>query len=294
MSIRSELIDAARAAKSGSFKTREARSLAAGQLADFLKAENIQIREVSKLKPAHVVAWIQKQKAAGISLRTMQNRVSSVRQILTAAGFDRRAQSEALTCRALGINGASRDGTRKAISCQEYQERRALVKDAGVGCVLDLQKDLGLRQQEGIMARIDVLTRWERELRQGGKITVVDGTKGGRVRSTLVLDREQALQTVRNAIKQAESTRGMLIACPGLKEAKNRFNNHARAAGFKGMCSPHAIRYAFAQESIRRYEAVGVTHREAVLLTSRDLGHGDGRGRWIEKVYCRDGGSAAE
>ena len=36
-----------------------------------------------------------------------------------------------------------------------------------------------------------------------------------------------------------------------------------------------------------RYEAQGFSHKDALAQTSQDLGHGDGRGRYIEQVYSR-------
>ncbi|EIQ7941507.1 DNA-binding protein, partial [Salmonella enterica subsp. enterica serovar Typhimurium] len=33
------------------------------------------------------------------------------------------------------------------------------------------------------------------------------------------------------------------------------------------------------------YEEQGLSHKEALAVTSTDLGHGDGRGIYIEQVY---------
>ncbi|EAN4952917.1 DNA-binding protein, partial [Salmonella enterica] len=37
--------------------------------------------------------------------------------------------------------------------------------------------------------------------------------------------------------------------------------------------------------AIRYYEEQGLSHKEALAVTSTDLGHGDGRGIYIEQVY---------
>ncbi len=292
-SIRQNLRELARAVPGGD-RSLTSRLVATRQLSDYLHDKNIRIREVAHLKPAHIAGWVEKMKSAGLSLRTMQGRVSHIRQIMTAAGFDRRAQSEAMSCKALGIAGASRDGTRGAISEAGYQERLAKVEDPGVRSALELQHDLGLRQEEAIEARSDSLARWERQLREGSKVTITDGAKNGRYRECLVLDRERAHQTVKIALQRAQSNRGVLVGKPTLKQAKDRFNNVTRKAGFEDMTSPHTIRYKFAQDSIKRYEAAGLSHREALKLTCRDLGHGDGRGRWVKQVYCRGAIDAVE
>ncbi|MBQ3300601.1 MAG: hypothetical protein IJH04_00345 [Eggerthellaceae bacterium] len=55
----------------------------------------------------------------------------------------------------------------------------------------------------------------------------------------------------------------------------------------------HALRYTFAHDQYRLYRAEGSSHRETLAALSKDLGHGDGRGRWVKIVYLR-GMDAAE
>ena len=49
----------------------------------------------------------------------------------------------------------------------------------------------------------------------------------------------------------------------------------------------HSLRYAFARDQLAGYQAQGYSLDEARALTSMDLGHGDGRGRYVERVYSR-------
>jgi hypothetical protein len=49
----------------------------------------------------------------------------------------------------------------------------------------------------------------------------------------------------------------------------------------------HALRYAWAREHMDAYLAEGIPIGEAMARTSMDLGHGDGRGRWVKMVYLR-------
>lgn len=284
MSFRSESVEAARNA-GGSFKTVEARSQIMRQLADYLQSANIQIRHVGDLKEKHVASWLKACKDAGLKDRTLHNRLAAIRGVLREAGFTKRA--DALLTKSFGIAKASRDGSRTAIPDNLYKEKLANVGDQGVKMALALQRDLGLRQREAVMARADTLRRWLRELRDDRKVQVLEGTKGGRPRSTLVVDHARAYSTVSAALKIAEENNGRLVKARGLKEAIDRFNNQARAAGFVGMHSPHSLRYAYARASVDRYKAHGLSEREALACTSMDLGHGDGRGRWIERVYLR-------
>ena len=287
MSLRTEVVSAARKS-GGSFKTVEARSQIGKQLCDYLKEQNIQIKSLADLKEKHLQGFIARGKAAGITDRTNQNRLSAIRSVLRSAGLSRKAAG--LTTKKFGIEKASRDGSRAAISRTDFEQRLAQVKDPGVHAVLVMQRELGLRQLEAIMGgRPDTLERWEKELTTGAcRICIGEGTKGGRPRETLPVDKEKALAAIRTAKAVAASQPGgRLIEAKGLKEAVDRFNNQARAAGFTGDFSPHTVRYSFAQDSVARYEAAGFSHREALAFTSLDLGHGDGRGRWVEQVYCR-------
>jgi len=49
----------------------------------------------------------------------------------------------------------------------------------------------------------------------------------------------------------------------------------------------HALRYAFVRARVDAYLQNGIPMAEALARTSMDLGHGDGRGRWVKSVYLR-------
>ena len=59
------------------------------------------------------------------------------------------------------------------------------------------------------------------------------------------------------------------------------WHNHLRDAGLTGEYSSHSLRYAGAQDAIRYYEEQWLSHKEVLAVTSTDLGHGDGRGKYI-------------
>jgi hypothetical protein len=67
----------------------------------------------------------------------------------------------------------------------------------------------------------------------------------------------------------------------------DRLHNEARALGLKDKETMHSLRYAFAQDQLVRYESHGFSKEEALALVSCDLGHGDGRGRYVEQVYIK-------
>jgi hypothetical protein len=118
-------------------------------------------------------------------------------------------------------------------------------------------------------------------------VRVIFGTKGGRPRDVRPADPARALAVVRAARELASRQGGVLITRPGEREAMNRYKNTMTAAGFVGRESGHSLRYAFARDQLAHYQAQGFSRDEARALTSCDLGHGDGRGRYVERVYSR-------
>jgi len=104
-----------------------------------------------------------------------------------------------------------------------------------------------------------------------------------------------ALLAIRDAIAVLESTgRRYLVAradgstTASLLQASNIYRNLCHRAGTQS----HSARYAFAQERVRAYrEQQGYSRREARAAASQDLGHGDGRGRYVASVYVRNDSS---
>ena len=270
----------------GSFKTREARRLAASRFARFLQAANIQVREVAHIKGRHITAFVENRLAAGIGSRTIQNELSALRSVLRLSG--RAKLADQIDNRSLGVASASRDGTKIAISERRFLSLHAQVarRDAGVAAVVQLQRALGLRAEEAVKA-CKSLSTWERQILADLPIRVVFGTKGGRPRDVRAADTARAQAAIANALAIIGKNRGVLISKPNEKEAMTRYRNVMTAAGFVGKESGHSLRYAFAQEQIRNYLRQGYNHKESLALTSMDLGHGDGRGRYIAQVYSR-------
>ena len=60
-------------------------------------------------------------------------------------------------------------------------------------------------------------------------------------------------------------------------------------AGLVGEDSNHGLRRLFAHRQVVHYLQSGLSREEALARLSNDLGHGDGRGRWVENNYLRGG-----
>lgn len=250
-------------------------------------AQNVQIRRVEQLKAWHIEDYVRERLAQGITKRSLQNEMAAVRCILKQAGRDRLAQSERLNNRSLGLSGASRNGTKQAITQEHYSDvlETARAKDPGMAAALELSRLMGLRSQEAVQS-VQSLKTWRQALDRGDtRLTVVFGTKGGRPRETIILDAVAVRKALDNALAVAEDRRSRLIDKPDLKTAMKYWHSQASRLGLTGTYSPHSLRYAWAQDAIRHYLAQGFCEREALAMAAMDLGHGDGRGRYVAQVY---------
>ena len=119
---------------------------------------------------------------------------------------------------------------------------------------------------------------------------VVEGTKGGRPREVHPANLDRALIAIQHAQQALQGsgqrylvTRADGTAASHLRQAMAVYRNVCYRAGVQS----HSARYAFAQERMQAYRTQGYSEREARVATSQDLGHGDGRGRYIASVYVR-------
>lgn len=238
----------------------------------------------------HLRSYFDVRIAEGIQARTLQNEASHLRGILRAVGRNAVANEPKLTNAALGINGGSRIGKKRAMTAEEldcFVQLSNKLKRPGIGALLCLEWHLGLRGNEAIHAPVDTLERWDDELGRSGKIIVLAGAKGGRTRTVNICDVDAAQKAVRNALAIAREQGEFLVArrdgkpVGGLKQARCIYHSWCQRNGIV----PHAARYAFAQAQFATYRRKGYGKREALIAVSRDLGHGDGRGRWIKMVY---------
>jgi len=277
---------------SGSFKTLDARKQIARRLVTYFhKKMNIQIRDASQIKISQIERYIQARKAERISARTLQNEMSAIRRILEEAGRERMLAEKRMSNQALGIANAPRDGKKTAITEDKYHQLllSAEERDAGFAACSRLGRELGLRMAEAVRSTQSVPT-WLDRLEAGkNKLTVIYGTKGKRVRDVTIhaIHRERVLAAVKNAYEVMNAQNGKLIDRPNLKQAMYRASNEARANGLESKESFHALRYSFARAQYAEYLRQGFSEREALSLTSVDLGHGDGRGYYIKRVYLK-------
>lgn len=221
---------------------------------------------MAQIKVRHIESYIHERLAQGIGKRTLQNEMASLRAVLHQAGRKQVAEHERLTNKSLGLSGASRNGTRQAITPEHYCNvlEVARVKDSGLASALELARLLGLRSQEAVQS-VQSLKTWKQAVEHGDtRLTVVFGTKGGRPRETVILDSGALRKSLDNAQAVAEDRHCRLIDKPDLKSAMDYW--HYQAARIGLTCA-------------------GIQRKEALAMVAMDLGHGDGRGRYVAQVY---------
>ncbi|MBA4714497.1 MULTISPECIES: integrase domain-containing protein [Citrobacter] len=273
----------------GSFKTVDDRIHIVQRFSRHLRSLNIQIQRVEQIKVRHIECYIQARLAQKIGKRTLQNEMAALRGVLQQAGRKQVAEHERLTNKALGLAGASRNGTNRAITPEHYQQVLASArdKDAGLAATLELARLMGLRSQEAVQC-CQSLKAWKQALERGEtRLTVVFGTKGHRPRGTVIQDAGAMKKVLDSALAVAEERNGRLIDRPNLQKAMSYWRGELAEAGLTGTYTPHSLRYAWTQDAISHYLAQGFSDKEALALTAMDLGHGDGRGRYVAQVYGR-------
>ncbi|EBJ4736905.1 DNA-binding protein [Salmonella enterica subsp. arizonae serovar 40:z4,z23:-] len=273
----------------GSYQTVDNRIHIVQRFSKHLRALNIQIQRVAQIKVRHIECCIQARLAQQIGKRTLQNERAALRSVLQQAGRQQVAEHERMTNKSLGLSGASRNGTNRAITPEYYCKvlEAARDKDAGLAATLELARLMGLRSQEAVQC-CQSLKTWKQALERGEtRLTVVFGTKGHRPRETIIQDTGAVKKALDNALAVAEQRNGRLIDLPSLQQAMNYWRKEIAQAGLTGIYTPHSLRYAWTQDALRHYLAQGFSDREALALTSMDLGHGDGRGWYVVQVYGR-------
>ena len=277
------------ATQGGSHDTRHERSLHIQRFAQFLQDKNIQIRTVDQIKTTQIESYVSSQLENGKSKRSLQNEMASLRAVLRTAGREKMVESERLSNKSLGLAGASRAGTNRAMEPQEFEKAHADLRNRGShqeAAALGLMYNLGLRLKEAVRAS-ESLKTWEKQISKGDRVTVIYGTKGGRPRDVQISDREKALFAVREALATLDPKTGRLINGAGgtLDSARNRLDNQLRGALKELNLSAHSARYAFAQSQVDHYLEEGFSKKDALAQASMDLGHGSDRYRYIGQVY---------
>lgn len=270
----------------GASLTRARASSTWRALAKFAKEKKM-ILSPEKMTSKQLMRFVEYRIEAGISARSIQNEVSHIRRSLEGSGRDLgdlKDKKNNWSGHRLKVPVGSRIGGKPPADKAAVE----LVTREDIRAAFALQAAIGLRMREAIQAGPS-LRMWERELvhasslGRGAFLRVTEGTKGGRPRSVWLAPEQ--IPGVLKAVKDASGQviDGRLIQAQSLAAAARACERAALAAGFE----THGLRRAWAVEQFARYVQDGLDRSQALKLLSNDLGHGDGRGRWVENNYLR-------
>lgn len=284
----SHSLSQASARAAGSTLTRQARDQTLGRFQAVMAATGFnQLRSAGDIAGRHLSTYVASRQQDGVSPRTLQNEMSHLRAVVR----DQVASNKDLSNQALGIAGGSRIGNKTAVTGDELRswadQARGLGRP-GIAAALEVQRELGLRSQEVVRASAEQLRAWSREAQDVGRVTVIRGTKGGRIRDTTVPAPDRTVAVLERAAAVAEAQGGHLIVRANgsparLRSATTTYRSYLHRHGIDS----HRCRYAYAREVYQHHRDQGHSHRAAAARLSMDLGHGDGRGRYVTSVYLR-------
>ena len=236
-------------------------------------------------------------RATVVSARCVQLEASHLRRAISGSGRelgDVRDPKNPWSSARMGVPEGSRIGGKAAADPTRYESARHRMPDdikAGVGLI----NAIGLRMKESAMAK-DSLEGWRGELakpesrERGVYLHIIDGCKGGRPRWVFVPPgRVDLVVAAVAAAAQSVSKCGNVIDAENLKDALKRFSNCMSRLELTGDNSVHGLRRAFAQSQYAYYREAGMSEALALKRLSQDLGHGDGRGRWVANNYLLGG-----
>lgn len=221
-----------------------------------------------------------------VTKRTVQNEAAHIRRALRGAGrvdfVDDKCGSKAI-----GVPSASRIGHGKVIDLAVLQVAMGKAREDTRAIIL-LSHAIGLRGREAIQSG-ESLREWKRSIAAGQPVTVRYGTKGGRVRSVyLCPEKAAAAAEAVDAALEVLKKQAHLVDSSNLKAALATNHKRLKQIGIDGENSLHSLRRGFGMTQYDYYRNdLQLTDKVALQRLSNDLGHGDGRGRWVFNCYLR-------
>jgi hypothetical protein len=294
-SIRAAFMDAALSEGKKSTRTRVERHRLFARLEAFAKEHRFHQMTPQTMTLKQVKMFIDST-CETASPRAMQNIMSHIRTAVRGAGRAHVADSPEWGNKALNLESEPGDRTGQHRALSESELQAAYAKAATLGApgrelvaLAELQRSIGLRAQEAVQSA-GSLAAWKAALEGGRPLLVSKGTKGGRARTTVIPEplRERAQRAVDAALALSRENGGKLVPSTSLKGALDRYSHACVDVGLRGDASSHALRVSFAHDAYHAYIKQGYAEAAALSALSCDLGHGDGRGRYVKGIYCRE------
>lgn len=282
--------------RGGAKKTRSTRTSYGREFVDFCLWNEYPMSDIRFIRAEWVEAWIHQLKEIGLSTATINNKVSCIRALARTRGVDMKAVGLE-NSRSLGLEKRSRAGTKVPVTDEVFDgaiESAMKMGEVGFACALKLERYLGIRGQEALMSThsLEKFARQAKQItnREGEKIQIKDGTKGGRPRYVQVIGEyaEETFRAILDALECAKDHRGFLIEGKdgsGLKGARAKYHRLAAKVGLVGKFAPHSLRYRYTADKLMELTKDGVPKNEALAIAAELLGHGPSRITFVRTVY---------
>ncbi len=251
-----------------SLKTVEAYSADVIRFISF--SDRSRISDPETVRPSDVVAWLEEERASGISPRTMARRLSALRGFFRFLSQVQAVETDPLTTVDTPRIGRTLPGVLAVDMVESLLQRPDVTKPAGLRdrALLELTYASGLRASEAVGLRLPEIDRRLFYLRITGK-----GNK-----ERIVPVGETAMEWLERYLSQARprllgkvQSDIVFVGRGGRPLTRQRFwqilKGHAAAAGVRGPVSPHTLRHSFATHLL----AGGADLRVVQML----LGHSD-------------------
>lgn len=246
--------------------------------ASWLAFKSIHVEKIQKAEPQHKLDYLKHRQAGDLangvkplSVGTLKNIQSTLHQVINV--HRSKDDPQRIVSSQTEIDARGRRGSKRSATEAEYQTFLAKARttgEEGFDLMLQLERLLGLRAQEALCC-VAELTKYMKcnPVTENGSmfVHVVDGTKGGRARSTEMIAscKAQTWHVIQQAIGYAKSHDGYLLTGKraGLKAARNRYQYLCRQVGLAGEVSGHSMRYGYAVEKLTELKNLGLTRKEA-------------------------------
>lgn len=241
-----------------------------------------------------------------LSVSTLHNVLGSIRRAIQALNGD--PDDLGISAKSLGLPQKSREGKKLPVTDDLFFRAVEAAKadgEVGFSLCLRIERYFGHRGLEALMSPNE-LKKYALEaaacMRLHGAqgpasdgvdlppLTVRDGTKGGRLRRTVVILKyaKESLEIIQDTLAYLATHKFLIEGkAQGLKSARARYGALARRFGLVGQFSPHSLRYRYAVDKLEEMRDAGVSREEALILCAAFLGHGPTRGVLVSKVYGR-------
>jgi integrase len=286
----------------GSFSSKHTRQLICLNFVEWLAGKGITIEKIQNATPEHIVDYVQyrskgnqEQGIRPLSTGSLKNIQSALNQMVNA--HRPKSSSRRLHGQIEGVGKRDRTGSKRPPTEAEFAQimlNAQALDEPGFAVMLQLERLLGLRAQEALRF-LDALQRYQK-LNVGvaqvrDLIDVYDGTKGGRARTTQMIQSRKAetLEVIQQALSIGAAQGGVLLKGKkaGLNAARQRYHYLCKKVGLVGDISGHSLRYLYATDKLHEQKALGMTRKEAAQWVARVLGHGASRDRYVRMVYGR-------